>query len=465
MQGAHEAPRWAYRLWRLGAGARGAAGDAFGPPPAAPPRRVVITGVGLVTPLAVGAARSWARLLAGHTAVRALAPEDLPEEHRGAFEALPSKVVACVPQAELDAAVWAPPEDARGTPRFVRYALTAAAEALADAGWAPADAAAAARAAVAVGAGMGSTGDWGAAGAALAAGRLRRLSPFFVPRVLPNAAAGAVSLAHGFRGPSLAPSTACAAGAHALADAFHAIRRGDADVALAGGAEACVDALALAGFGRLRALSTAYNDDPAAASRPFDAMRDGFVLGEGAGVLFLEELEGARARGARVYAEIRGAGLSGDAHHPTAPPPDGAGAAAAMRAALRAAGLTAAQVCHVNAHATSTPAGDAAEAAAIAAVFGAARVAAPGALAVSATKGAVGHLLGAAGAVEAAFTVLALLHGAAPPTANLAAPEARLAASLVRGGPAALPPGPRAALTNSFGFGGTNACLALATME
>ncbi|EFN53239.1 hypothetical protein CHLNCDRAFT_59740 [Chlorella variabilis] len=315
---------------------------------------------------------------------------------------------------------------------------------------------------------MSCTADMADAGVLVAEGKLRRLSPFFVPKTLVNMAAGAVSIAHGLQGPNHAVATACATGAHAIGDAFSMIRRGDADVMLAGGTESCVDAIALAGFGRLKALSTRYNGDPAAASRPFDRHRDGFVMGEGAGVVVLEELQHALDRGAAIYGEVRGYGLSGDAHHITQPPPDGIGAQLAMRGALRQAGLRPRDICYINAHATSTPQGDDIEQRAIAAVFGEAATSAspPGGgppLAVSSTKGATGHLLGAAGAVEAIFSLLALRHGVAPATANLADPDPPLLANLVAGQPCALAPGPRAVLSNSFGFGGTNAALVFCT--
>ena len=309
---------------------------------------------------------------------------------------------------------------------------------------------------MAIGAGMSCTADMAEAGTLLRDGKMRRLSPFFVPRILVNMAAGAVSMAHGLQGPNHAVSTACTTGAHGIGDAFRMVQRGDADVMLAGGTESCVDAVALAGFSRLKALSTRYNDDPAAASRPFDAGRDGFVMGEGAGVLVLEEAEHARRRGARVYAEVRGYGLSGDAHHITQPPAGGEGARLAMARALAGAGLRPEDIAYINAHATSTPIGDEVEQQAIAAAFGADAVRS---VAVSSTKGAVGHLLGAAGAVEAAFSVLALSTGWVPPNVNLATPEPGLLPGLVRGAAARVREGGGAVMTNSFGFGGTNASL------
>ncbi|KFM25397.1 3-oxoacyl-[acyl-carrier-protein] synthase, mitochondrial [Auxenochlorella protothecoides] len=406
-------------------------------------RRVVVTGLGLVTPLGIGKELTWDRVLAGETGVRALALEDLPESHRDSMAQLPCRVISCVPRAQHTPYPWATPPDAKRHARVTTLALWAAAEALLDAGWRPQSEAERDATGVAIGVGMSFSTDLAEAGVLMSQGRLRRLSPHFVPRILTNSPAGAVSLAHGLRGPNHAASTACATGAHALGDAARMVALGDADAMLAGGAEACIDAVALAGFSRLKALSTAWDGggEEARASRPFDARRDGFVLGEGAGVL-------------------AGYGMSGDAHHVTQPPPDGRGAALAMPRALRSARCDPDEVAYVNAHATSTPQGtgawcDAVEARAIAQVFGG-RLS----LAVSSTKGAMGHLLGAAGAVEAAMAVLALYHGVAPPTLNLEDPEpAGLLPGLVGPTPLTLPPGAGAVLTNSFGFGGTNAAL------
>ena len=431
-------------------------------------RRVVVTGIGLVTPLGATSEASWDALLAGRSGLSAPGPEllcpGLP----------PPSAVALVDREALAAAARGAPWEPRRESPFVWFARAAAAEALAQAGWAPeAGSPESWRTGVAVGAGMSCTAEFAAAAAAVAAGRARRLSPFFVPKVLVNSPAGAVSIAHGLRGPCLAPSTACAAGAQALGDALRCVQLGDADVMVAGGAESCVDALTVAGFQRLRALSNAHAGSPEAASRPFDAGRDGFVLGEGAGVLVLEELEHARRRGARVLAEVAGFGMSADAFHVTAPREDGEGARAAMGRALAAAGrggwgdehggaATRALVGYVNAHATSTPIGDTAERRAIGLEL-------PG-VAVSSTKGAIGHLLGAAGAVEAAFTVHALRTGDLPGTRNLEQPEERDSEDGGGGegarilGPEGmrLEPGRALALSNSFGFGGSNCCVAFA---
>ncbi|KDD76429.1 beta-ketoacyl synthase [Helicosporidium sp. ATCC 50920] len=302
---------------------------------------------------------------------------------------------------------------------------------------------------------MSGTVDLCGVGISLGSGRPPRPSPYLVPRILPNAAAGAVSMDHGFRGPCLTPSTACAAGAHAIADAALAVAGGEAEVMVVGGAEACVDAVALLSFSKLRALS---GRPDSRASRPFDAHRDGFVLGEGAGVLVLESLDHALDRKAAVLGEVRGWGRAGDAHHVTQPDPDGSGAKAAMRSALRCAGLSPEDIAYLNAHATGTPLGDTIEQRAIDEVFGGAG--APS-LAVSSTKGATGHLLGAAGAVEAIFALLALRDRVAPPTCNLERLEPEVLKSVVGPSARALPARAAAAMTNSFGFGGVNVSLVL----
>ncbi|KAG2432929.1 hypothetical protein HXX76_008659 [Chlamydomonas incerta] len=503
----------------------------------------------MVTPLGVGVAETWRRLLAGECGLRQLREEDLPESQRSALSALPCRVAGLVPEEQFQEAVrrLGLAEESRRYSRFMLLALLAAEEALADARWGPGAAAAEAgapegrggsgsssssggggwsdadarRTGVVVGNGMSCTTEVAEAGALVCGGKARRVSPFFVPRILPNMAAGAISIRYGLQGPNQAPSTACATGGHALGDAFRIIQRGEAEVMVAGASEACVDAISFTGFSRLKALSTTYNDNPAQASRPFDADRDGFVMGEGAGVLVLEELEHAVARGAAIYGEIRGYGLSGDGHHVTHPHPDGAGALLCMRRALAGSGVSAADLAYINAHATSTPAGDAIEQAAIRQLLlqplageageaeGAAAAAAgsagragagseagsgPGSgssaqaqvpecgvdaearrqlagVAVSSTKGATGHLLGAAGAVEAAFALLAIKHRSAPPTLNLVRPEPALLPGLVGaggiggGGAVELPTGRRiAALSNSFGFGGTNTCLLLTSL-
>jgi 3-oxoacyl-[acyl-carrier-protein] synthase II len=521
---------------------------------------------------------------------------------------LPCQVVAAVPREAAEAAAHAAGADPRRHPAFISYAMAAAAEvrssvcaktvstraatrpptctphaahthaqALADAGWRPSTPAQQAATGVSLGAGMSCITEVAEAGALITSDKLRRLSPYFVPRILINMAAGAVSIAHALQGPNHAVSTACATGVHCIGDAFRMVQRGDAQVMVAGAArradagtrrarlralacscsaracmcgavrahvrapvnltvldtaalrrarappgatEACIDAISLGGFCRLKALSTGFNDQPHEASRPFDARRDGFVMGEGAAVLVLEELAHAQARGASAYAEVcalvpvcarlsswwgggrgvclcrgvvrqwrqqlpaqclraanhtnththtqvRGYGMSGDAHHITAPHPDGRGAALAMQRALHGAGVPPSAVAYINAHATSTPVGDEIEQAAIQGVFGGGEAGGGAArsvqVRVSSTKGATGHLLGAAGAVEAAFTVLALHHRTAPATCNLAAPEPQLLPGLVRGAPARLPGGPLGVMCNSFGFGGTNASIVFAS--
>lgn len=403
-------------------------------------RRVVVTGVGMVTPLGVSAATTWRRLLRGDCGVTALNDPWAAQ--------IPSRVAAKVDSDAVREALEGAAERLRLAP-FVQYALLAAREAVASAGGlggAEPD-----RSGVAVGSGIGHVDGVAAAHSALGRG-YRRLSPYFVPSVLVNMAAGHVSIEHGLRGPCVAPATACATGLHAVGDAARLIERGDADLMLAGGAEGSVDALSVAGFARMRALSTAFNDRPGEASRPFDELRDGFVLGEGAAVLVLEEAGAAEARGARAVAEFSGYGMSGDASHITAPPADGDGAGRAMAAALRDAGLRPADIGYVNAHATSTPLGDAAEAAALVRVFG------PAGPAVSSAKGALGHALGAAGAIEAALTVLALRDLVLPPTRGLERAGAEFGGvDLVAAGAGRPAPALRHALTNSFGFGGTNA--------
>ena len=443
------------------------AGDSFGPPPSHPQRRVVVTGLGLVTPLGIGVGEVWKNLLAGSTAVRALEVEDLFssssslwKKDKGIpsviFSQLPSKVIARVPKAEFETSPWFPKDaDPRRVAPFMSFAMAAASEALEDARWHPSTERERRETGVAIGVGMSATEEMAEAGTMLQEGKLRRISPFFVPRVLVNMPAGAISIKFGLQGPNHAASTACASGAHAIGDAFRIVQRGEAEIMLAGGTESCIDAISLGGFSRLKALSTSYNDRPGEASRPFDRDRDGFVMGEGAGVLVLESLEHATDRGARMYAEVRGYGLSADAYHVTQPPQDGAGARLAMTRALTSAGLSPLDIGYVNAHATSTPIGDDIEQRAIAAVFGEAT----SGLLVSSTKGAVGHLLGAAGAVEAAFAILASWYGEAPPTVNLKNPEPHVLPGLIGTSSVVLDVDRPAVLTNSFGFGGTNASL------
>ncbi|KAM3240959.1 hypothetical protein ACQJBY_054167 [Aegilops geniculata] len=431
------------------------------PPRPSASRRVVVTGLGAVTPLGRGVGSTWDRLVAGDCAVRALAAEDLRLTGDAAgrtLEQLPSRVAAAVPrgkgEAEFDEEAWT--KDSRSISGFIAYALCAADEALRDANWLPSENEKKERTGVSIGGGIGSISDILDASQLIAENRLRRLSPFFIPKILINMASGHVSMKYGFQGPNHAAVTACATGAHSIGDATRMIQFGDADVMVAGGTESSIDALSIAGFSRLRALSTKYNSLPQASSRPFDCGRDGFVIGEGCGVMVLEALDHAMERGAKIYAEVRGYGMSGDAHHITQPQNDGRGAILAMERALEQSGLQADQIDYLNAHATSTPLGDAVEATAIKSVFG--HHATSGGLALSSTKGAIGHLLGAAGSVEAIFTVLAIHHGVAPPTLNLEQPDPLFEGAFM---PltAAKRMHIRAAISNSFGFGGTNASL------
>ncbi|XP_017974662.1 PREDICTED: 3-oxoacyl-[acyl-carrier-protein] synthase, mitochondrial [Theobroma cacao] len=438
--------------------------------PLSSPRRVVVTGLGMVTPLGCGVETTWKHLIEGKCGIRALTPDDLKmnafdrETQMLTFDQLTSRVAAIVPcgtnPGEFNEDLWLNSKEHRSIARFISYALCAADEALKDAKWVPTEQEQKERTGVSIGGGTGSIRDILDAAQMICEKRLRRLSPFFIPRILINMASGHVSMKYGFQGPNHAAVTACATGAHSIGDAMRMVQFGDADVMVAGGTESSIDALSIAGFCRARALTTNYNSSPVEASRPFDCGRDGFVIGEGSGVLVLEELEHAKRRGAKIYAEICGYGMSGDAYHITQPHTDGRGAILAMTRALKQSGLHPNQVDYVNAHATSTPLGDAIEANAIKSTF--ADHAASGALAFSSTKGAVGHLLGAAGAVEAIFTVLAIHHGTAPLTLNVTKPDPifnNAFTPLTASKEMPL----RAALSNSFGFGGTNACLLFAS--
>ena len=412
-------------------------------------RRVVVTGLGLVTPLGCGVERVWGRLLEGRSGVRRIDTLDVAD--------LPARIAGLVPrgaaEGELDLGQVLSAKERRRMGDFMLYAIAAAREALHDAGYRPGTDAERERSGVMIGSGIGGLPEIERAALALAERGPRRISPFFIPSSLVNEASGVVSIEHGFCGPNHAVATACATGAHALGDAARMIQLDDADVMLAGGTEAAVSRLTIAGFAIMQALSTSFNDTPEAASRPWDRARDGFVLGEGAGVVVLEELEHARRRGARIYAELLGYGLSGDAHHITAPDPDGGGAQRAMRMALTRAKLAPTSIDYVNAHATSTPLGDPGEVKAVKAVMGAHA----DRISMSSTKSATGHLLGAAGAVEAIFSVLSLRDQVAPPTLNLTDPGEGCDLDLV---PRAAKRRPiRHVLSNSFAFGGANAAL------
>jgi len=412
-------------------------------------RRIVVTGMGVVSPLGCGTEITWQRLLAGRSGLRRL-PDAI-------VETLPAKVAGIVPSKAEDAeggfdpdAVIAP-KDQRKMDRFIQFALVAAKEALVQAGWQPQNEVERERTATVIASGIGGFPAIAEAVRTVDQRGARRLSPFTIPSFLVNLAAGHVSIEHGFKGPIGAPVTACAAGVQAIGDAARLIRAGEVDIALCGGTEACVDLVALGGFAAARALSTSFNEEPEKASRPFDRDRDGFVMGEGAGLLVIEALEHAQARGATILAELTGYGTSADAYHITSGPEDGSGARRAMEAALKQAGLQPADVAHLNAHSTSTPVGDRGELAAIKAVFGG-----KGGIAISATKSATGHLLGAAGGLEAIFTILALRDQIAPPTLNLENSD-EAAAGLDLVAKAALPLAMEHAISNGFGFGGVNA--------
>ncbi|KAH7861425.1 hypothetical protein Vadar_026002 [Vaccinium darrowii] len=438
----------------------------FDPPPSFPPRRVVVTGLGMVTPLGCGVETTWKRLIVGECGVRAITPEDLKmsefdkETRLHTYDQLTSKVAATVPCGtnlnQFNEEIWLNSKEDRSISRFVGYALCAANEALQDANWMPTDEEEKEKTGVSIGGGIGSISDILDASKLVCEKRVRRLSPYFIPRILINMAAGHVSIKYGFQGPNHAAATACATGGHAIGDATRMIQFGDADVMVAGGTESSIDALSIAGFCRSRALSTKYNSTPEQASRPFDCDRDGFVIGEGSGVMVLEELKHAEKRGAKIYAEVRGYGTSGDAYHITQPQVNGIGAILAMTRALKQSGLRPNQVDYLNAHATSTPLGDTIEGKAIKSVF--LEHATLGSLAFSSTKGATGHLLGAAGAVEAIFAVLSIDRRVAPLTLNLIKPDPIFSYRFMPLSASKWMP-IKAAMSNSFGFGGTNASL------
>ncbi len=413
-------------------------------------RRVVVTGLGMVSPLATGVEETWSRLLDGRSAAARITHFDASD--------FPCQI-ACYPQrgdgsgGTFNPDQWMEPKEQRKVDDFIVYAMAAAKQALDDAGWKPKTYDEQIATGVMIGSGIGGIGGIYEGSLTLKEKGLRRLSPFFIPGRLANLAAGYVSIEHGLKGPNHAVVTACSTGAHAIGDAARMIALGDADVMLAGGAESAVNRLGIAGFCACRALSTSYNDTPEKASRPYDKGRDGFVMGEGAGVVVIEALEHALARGAHIYAEVIGYGLSGDAYHITSPSEDGDGAYRCMKAALKRAGIEPSAIDYINAHGTSTPLGDEIELKAIERLLGnhAAHVS------MSSTKSAIGHLLGAAGAVEAIFSILAIRDQIAPPTLNLDDPSVTTAIDLV-------PHVPRkrvieVALSNSFGFGGTNASL------
>ncbi|MGY5776945.1 beta-ketoacyl-ACP synthase II [Rhizobium sp. LEGMi135b] len=411
--------------------------------------RIVVTGMGLVSPLGVGVNASWKRLVEGRSGLRLL-----PEEMVGDLAAKIGGVVPDIaedPEAGFDVDRYVPVKDQKKMDRFILLAMAAAEEAILQAGWQPTDVSALERTATIIASGVGGFPAIADAVRTAETKGVRRLSPFTIPSFLVNLAAGQVSIRYGYKGPLGAPVTACAASVQAIGDAARLIRSGEADVAICGGAEACIDKVSLGGFAAARALSTGFSNRPEEASRPFDSGRDGFVMGEGAGMLVIETLEHALARGATPLAELVGYGTAADAYHMTAGPDDGDGARRAMLAALSQARISPAEVKHLNAHATSTQVGDRGEMEAIKTVFGR-----EGAIAVSGTKAATGHLLGAAGGMEAIFTIMALRDQIAPPTRNLQDPDAA-AEGIDIVGATARPMAMEYAISNGFGFGGVNA--------
>jgi 3-oxoacyl-[acyl-carrier-protein] synthase II len=413
-------------------------------------RRVVVTGLGLVTPLACGTEETWRRLLASESGIKRIEKFEVSD--------IPCKIAGQVPRGagtdgSFNADQWMEPKEQRKVDDFIVFAMTAAAQALNDAGWHPRAYEDQITTGVLIGSGIGGVEGIAETALLLRDRGPRRVSPFFIPGRLINLASGYVSIAHSLKGPNHAVVTACSTGAHAIGDAGRLIGLGDADVMVAGGTESPVNRISLAGFAACRALSTGFNDTPERASRPYDRDRDGFVMGEGAGAVVLEEYEHAQRRGARIYGELIGYGLSGDAYHITAPAEDGDGAFRCMSAAIRRAGISPADIDYINAHGTSTPLGDEIELKAVERLVGNAA----GNIAMSSTKSSIGHLLGAAGAVEAIFCLLALRDGVVPPTLNLDNPSIASSIDLVPH--TARQRGVEVALSNSFGFGGTNASL------
>ncbi len=415
-------------------------------------RRVVVTGLGLVTPIGVGVELTWKRLLEGRSGITPIEKFDVSD--------LPAKIAAQVVrgtgEGEFNFDDYVSPKERRKMADFIMFGLAAAQQAIEDAGWRPETEEDRCRTGVLIGSGIGGLQEIVDGATTLAERGPRRLSPFFIPMALINLVSGHTSIRFGLKGPNHAVVTACSTGAHAIGDAARLISLGDADVMLAGGSESAICRLGMAGFASARALSTGFNETPERASRPWDKDRDGFVMGEGAGVVVLEDRDHAKARGAKIYAEVVGYGLSGDAHHITAPAEDGSGAFRAMQMALKRAGLEPADIDYVNAHGTSTPLGDEIELQAVKRLFGKDAYR----LSMSSTKSAVGHLLGAAGSVEAIFSILAMRDGIAPPTLNLDNPDEGCDLDLVPH--KAKKCEIRAALSNSFGFGGTNASLIFA---
>jgi 3-oxoacyl-[acyl-carrier-protein] synthase II len=413
-------------------------------------RRVVVTGMGMLTPLGCGVEPTWQRILNGESGARRIDHFDVSD--------VSCKIGCVIPRGDgsngtFNPDQWMVPKDQRKVDDFIVFAMCAARQALDDAGWRPTSYQEQTTTGVLIGSGIGGIQGIAETAVIMHEKGPRRVSPFFIPGRIINLASGFVSIEFGLKGPNHSVVTACSTGAHAIGDAARLVALGDAEVMVAGGTESPVNRWALAGFSALRALSTGFNDDPKRASRPYDKDRDGFVMGEGAGIVVLESLEHARARGAKIHAELIGYGLSGDAYHITAPAPDGDGAYRCMAAALKRAEVSPADVDYINAHGTSTPLGDEIELAAVQKLVGNAA----GRISMSSTKSSIGHLLGAAGAVEAIFSILAIRDGVAPPTINLDNPSVTSLIDLV----------PQRArkrdidvvLSNSFGFGGTNASL------
>ena len=416
-------------------------------------KRIVVTGLGMVTPLASGVRASWERLLNGQSGILRITNFDVSD--------ISCKIAGQLPDERFVHGFkpdhWVARNEQRRLDEFIVYAIAAATEALEDAEWMPEDEHSRERTGVMIGSGIGGIKSIVHAAAHIDRRGPVRLRPHFANSMCINLASGHVSIRHGFKGPNHSVVTACSTGAHAIGDAARLIQLGDADVMVAGGTEAAVCRLGIAGFAAARTLSTNFNETPAEASRPWNRDRDGFVMGEGAGVLVLESLQHARRRGARIYAEVKGYGLSGDAHHITSPPEDGNGGFRSMQAALASARMNPEDIDYINAHGISTPVGDAIELTAIRRVFGGA-ARGPS---MSSTKSSTGHLLGAAGSVEAVFSVLAITDGVVPPTLNLHNPPPGCGIDLVPH--QARERLVRAVLSNSFGFGGTNASLVFTT--
>ena len=419
-------------------------------------RRVVVTGLGIVCPLGASVEIVWSRLVAGESGLRRIDQFEVGD--------LPAKVAGIIPRGDGSNGTYNPdhvlePKEQRKVDDFITFAIAAADQAIEDSGWKPATEDERYATGVLIGSGIGGLQGIEEAAHILRDKGPRRISPFFIPGRLINLAAGQVSIRHGLKGPNHAVVTACSTGAHAIGDAARLIALGDADVMVAGGTESPVCRIAVAGFSSCRALSTSFNDEPERASRPYDKQRDGFVMGEGAGIVVLEEYEHAEARGAKIYGEVVGYGLSGDAYHITAPAMDGDGAYRCMKAALKRAGIEASEIDYINAHGTSTPLGDEIELGAVTRLVGNAA----GKITMSSTKSAIGHLLGAAGSVEAIFSLLAIRDQIAPPTRNLDEPSVETALDLVPH--KAKPMRIDYALSNSFGFGGTNASLVFKRLD